>query len=420
MQEKIKSTLNFSLIIYFFGQFFNLVTPLLVVPYIISVCGVKNFGKTSVALAFAFFVIVIIDFGSDIIGVKDVATNRSNIKKVQNILTINYVSRFMVLIAVLILLTILFFFIPFFNTEKPLFFITLTILIGQYLNPTWFLQGLDQFRFISFLNILSKIIYLIGIFVFIKKPNQYIYINLFWGLGMILSYMFGLFYCYKKEFIYFNKIHFKDILDYLKKGIKFCFSQLFLSFKYYSPIVLISFLGGYSVAGYYKIIEQILSIFRTYLQVVFRFFYPKICFQIDSNFVKGILFWKRVNKLNSLVLLLMLSAIFFNSEIVLTFFKVNPKDLSFLSHLLKFSLIIPLLTSISYAFEQLIFSIDKKDIYIKITFLTVIINFIMMSFLFNFFNIKGLLCSLIITEFFLILCYSIVIFVFFKTRKNGI
>ena len=34
---------NFS--IYGFGQFINLVSPLLVTPYLIYVCGVQNFGK---------------------------------------------------------------------------------------------------------------------------------------------------------------------------------------------------------------------------------------------------------------------------------------------------------------------------------------------------------------------------------------
>lgn len=41
--------------IYGFGQLFNLVTPLLVAPYIISVCGEENYGKTAVGMAIAFF-----------------------------------------------------------------------------------------------------------------------------------------------------------------------------------------------------------------------------------------------------------------------------------------------------------------------------------------------------------------------------
>ena len=64
--------------IYGFGQLFNLVTPLLVVPYIVSVCGEENFGKTAVGMAICFFLIVFIDFGSDINGVREVAVNRKN------------------------------------------------------------------------------------------------------------------------------------------------------------------------------------------------------------------------------------------------------------------------------------------------------------------------------------------------------
>ena len=73
-----KNKQNTNLIIYGIGQAFNLITPLLVVPYIVSICGVENFGKTSIAMAVSFFMIVFIDYGSDIIGVKDVAVNRDN------------------------------------------------------------------------------------------------------------------------------------------------------------------------------------------------------------------------------------------------------------------------------------------------------------------------------------------------------
>lgn len=72
--EKISSNKQFAnLIIYGIGQGFNLVTPLLVVPFIISKCGVENYGKTSIGMAISFFLIVFIDYGSDIIGVKEAA-----------------------------------------------------------------------------------------------------------------------------------------------------------------------------------------------------------------------------------------------------------------------------------------------------------------------------------------------------------
>ena len=83
--------------VYGFGQLFNLVTPLLVVPYIVSICGEENFGKTAVGMAIAFFLIVFVDFGSDIIGVREVSVNRDNPEVLNKIFTTTYVVKAIIL-----------------------------------------------------------------------------------------------------------------------------------------------------------------------------------------------------------------------------------------------------------------------------------------------------------------------------------
>ena len=74
-----------NLTIYGLGQFFNLVTPLLVAPHVISVCGIEGYGKAAFSMALFFFLIVFIDYGSDINGVKEVSLNRDNNKELQRI-----------------------------------------------------------------------------------------------------------------------------------------------------------------------------------------------------------------------------------------------------------------------------------------------------------------------------------------------
>lgn len=401
---------NYNLLIYFLGQGFNLITPLLVVPYIVALCGVENYGKVSVGMAIVFFVIVIIDFGSDIIGVKDVATNRTNNQRLQKILETSFASRFLLLLGLLIILSVLFLTVPFFENEQKLFFFSLPILLGQLLNPIWFLQGLDNFKLIAFLNIVSKTIYLIGVFIFVKVPSDYIFVNLWWGIGMIVPFGITLIFYKQKLKISFTELKFIDIIDYLKNGYSFCISQIFLSFKNYSPVILISFLGGFNTAGFYKIIEQIIMLFRTYLQVVFRFFYPKLCLEIHENYNSGIAYWKKINGTNALIIISMLVLVFVFAPEMLTFFKVKLVDIGFLSLLLRFSLAVPFLTTISYALEQLLFSLDKKKIYIRITIFAVILNFVMMYFLFKNFELFGLISSLITTEIFVITIYSFLIF----------
>ena len=127
--------------VYGFGQLFNLVTPLLVVPYIVSVCGEENFGKTAVGMAIAFFLIVFIDFGSDIIGVREVAVNRDNPEVLNKIFTTTYVVKGIILLLVLTVAGIIFHSFPYFKSEKIMFTLGLSVLIGQFLNPTWFLRN---------------------------------------------------------------------------------------------------------------------------------------------------------------------------------------------------------------------------------------------------------------------------------------
>ena len=122
--------------IYGFGQLFNLVTPLLVVPYIVSVCGEENFGKTAVGMAIAFFLIVFVDYGSDIIGVREVAVNRDNFKALNKIFTTTYVVKAIILIVVLVITSIVFMSFPYFKTESKMFFLGLLVLIGQFISPS--------------------------------------------------------------------------------------------------------------------------------------------------------------------------------------------------------------------------------------------------------------------------------------------
>lgn len=182
--------------------------------------------------------------------------------------------------------------------------------------------------------------------------------------------------------------------------------------------MLIGFLGGFTTAGQYKIIEQIIMPIRTYLQMIFRFFYPKLCYEIYNDSSKGIQYWKKINAANLMVIVFLLGVIFIFSHQVLTFFKVEKTHLDSVSQILKYALLIPLFITFSFTFEQLLFSIEKKGIYIKVTIFTVLINFVLMYFLFKKYQLYGLVTSLLVTESLVILSYIFILKSFFNQIKT--
>jgi O-antigen/teichoic acid export membrane protein len=400
-----------NLIIYGVGQGFNLITPLLVIPYILPICGEEGIGKIGVGMAWAFFIMVFIDYGSEIVGIKAVAVNRENKPELENIFITTYAAKLLLLLTMLSVVSILFYFIPYFSHEKKLFFFSLTMVVGQYINPTWFLQGVENFKWITFLNILSKIIYLVGIFLFINKSEDYVYSNLIWGIGMIVGYGITWVYLIFHYSFSFSRLKKEPVMKMIRENFSIFSSQIFVSLQMYSPIILIGFFGGNALAGQYRIIDQIIVIFKTYILLFFNFVYPRICYLLDKSIEEALRFWKLYNGLNLFFIIVsMMGIMIFSVQIVSHF---HPKEITAISDLLRVAIIIPILQAISIPLKQLVLGSNRQREYVKLTMLITIISLVIIIIVTPIYHVLGVFIALIMTE-------VITSFFFFKTIKKSL
>lgn len=396
---------------YGFGQAFNLITPILVIPYIVSICGETGYGKIGVGMAIAFFLMVFVDYGTEIIGVKEVAINRENHQKLESIFTTTYSAKALLLAAVIIIFSVVINFIPFFAKEKTLFLLSLTMVIGQFINPTWFFQGVENFKWITILNIVSKIIYLAGVFIFIKKPEDYILSNLIWGIGMIVANGISFVYILNKYSFSFKNTDKAKVIELLKHNFSIFYSQIFVSLQMYSPIVLISFFGNNAMAGQYKIIDQIIIIFKTYLLLFFNYVYPRICYLLEKSKKEALHFWKLYNGVNFIFITLSMIGISFLSLKVVAYF--NPQEVEVIADLLKIALFIPILQAISIPLKQLVLGTNKQKVYVRTTMVITSVSLVMIVLITPFYKVFGVLLALIITE-------IVTMIIYYATIKNNL
>ncbi|WP_284650987.1 oligosaccharide flippase family protein [Flavobacterium terrisoli] len=406
---KLKSQQFKNFIIYGFGQAVNLISPLLVIPYIVFVCGEEGLGKAGVGFSFALIAIVLVDYGSYINGTKEVAISHSDKSILEEKFTTIYLSKLILLVCVLLCCSLIIFTIPFFQKDKYQLLLSLLIVVGQFINPTWFFQGIQNFKWISIINVLSKVIYVASVFLLIKKPEDYIYINSFLGIGSIIASSLGFLWIYNHYSFSLKNCSFPKALALIKSEFSLTVSQLFFSFYQYAPIMVISYVGGNFMAGQYRIIDQIVMIFRTYFQMFFNFIYADVCRQIYDNVRIGISQWKLKNGLNYLMILLILIVFYCSTQFILLFFKVNPQDIEELGSYFKIGLLIPVFMGISFALKQLMFSFNKNREYIRITIFSTVLSLLMLFFLLSGIGLKGAFISTIIAEFFIIVSYILVL-----------
>jgi PST family polysaccharide transporter len=147
--------------------------------------------------------------------------------------------------------------------------------IGNVLFPIWFFQGMENMKVISILNIISKGIFTVGIFILVKGPSQYLNVAILNSLGYISIGIIGLFlviFKYKIKIIRPTKA---QIVHQLKEGWDIFVSNIVTSLYTNSNIFVLSFFANNKIVGYYasadKIIKAVSSVVGPLIQTVYPF-----------------------------------------------------------------------------------------------------------------------------------------------------
>ena len=224
---------------------------------------------------------------------------------------------------------------------------------------------------------------------------------------MIISNGFFLYLIIKKYKFTFRSTKRKEIASFLKRDFNIFTSQMFFSIQMFFPVILISYFGNNFMAGQYKIVEQVILIFKTYLLLFFNFVFPRVCYLLDKDKDKGIYNWQIFNGLNFILIFISMIVIYYFSYDIVSYF--NPTNRYVLSNLLQIAVVYPIVFAVSTPLKQLVLAWNYRKFYVKITSIIVILNCLAIIFLMPIFKIYGVFYSLIISEVIIILFYLLCI-----------
>lgn len=225
MQEKNKRLIE-NVISLGILQVVMYIFPLLTAPYITRVIGVEKFGLVAFATAFIQYFTLFIDFGFDASASWEVSNKRHNKKSLSHIYSTVMVSKFLLFTAATAVMLCLTFFVPKLREINVLIYMAYLTTIGNVLYPVWFFVGMERMKNITFLNLLSRSLFVFSIFIFIKKPDDYIFIPLLTSLGAIIAGLISLFIVIKRFKIRPFVPKFHSVINQLKYSTHFFITKL--------------------------------------------------------------------------------------------------------------------------------------------------------------------------------------------------
>ena len=182
MQEKKKSLLE-NFISLGALQVIGYIFPLITLPYLARVLSVEKFGLVFFAVAFMGYFDILVDFGFGLSATREVAINRHNQNNLSNIFNSVTTIKFGLILVSYLLLVLATMFVPKIHDSWLIFHLSFLMVVGNAIYPVWFFQGMERMKYITFLNILSKTIFLVLIFIFVRRLCFSSIAKFFWFLN---------------------------------------------------------------------------------------------------------------------------------------------------------------------------------------------------------------------------------------------
>lgn len=164
-------------------QLLVVIMPLITLPYLSRVIGAEGIGVYSFNNSIISYFILFAVLGTGIYGQREIAYCQDDKDKVSRIFwEIQILRTVSTIISVIFLLIFIFFF----GREKIILLILVPSLLNVLFDISWFWNGLEQFAFMTKRFIVLKLLYLISVFIIVKKAQDvYLYIALEVGFAVI-------------------------------------------------------------------------------------------------------------------------------------------------------------------------------------------------------------------------------------------
>ena len=384
------------------------------------VLGVEYFGLLAFATATVVYFNIITDYGFSLTATREISIHRENREKIVEIFSSVMSIKVLLMFLSFFLLVILVFSFDKFSKDWEIYFFTFGTVVGQTLFPIWFFQGMERMKYITYLNILSKSIFTVAIFIFVKEQSDFYIVPILTSVGFIVAGILSL-WIIKKEFdIGFKFQTLQTLKYYFVDGFHIFIANLSGNLYGQGSTIILGLFTNYSIVGYYSFAQKLASALASIFQVFAQAYFPYIVKLKEINFNNFIKTCKAIILKTSFFIAFIIGTSLIFSDKIYKLISGIDNPIGYYSF--SFWLIITIFTIYNVLLNPIIVVL-KEDVNMSKMYLFVGVSFLLYGILLTtFFSYKGMLASMLIVEI-LIFIFSFLIIrkgiIKFKRKKNA-
>lgn len=282
-------------------QMASYIFPLLTIPYLVRVVGVENYGLIAFAGGVVFYFNILVAYGFGLTATKEISVNRDNTDKLSKIFSSVITTQLLLLSLSFMILLIMLFFIESISNEKLLYIFSFIAALSNTLFPIFFFQGMEQMKYITIINILSRMITTLMIFIVIRERGDYYLVPAVYAFFTTLSTAYSIYFIKNKFNIKLTISSFRRILKTLKDGRHIFISNIGITLYDNTIIIILGFLTSMTIVGYFTIAQKLIKAIISVSQPIYKTVYPHIMLLASESKDRALDFIRKVAIYSSLI-----------------------------------------------------------------------------------------------------------------------
>lgn len=250
--------------------------PLLTLPYILRVVGPANYGVYGFIYILVQYVLIFNNYGFDFSATKEISQNREDRERVNRIFNAVLACRlllFVVTVGVFYALSPL---IMPSSVQRWMFLGGLTLILGNTFTPVWLFQGMEKMRYMTIVNVLGKSLFLVLVFVMIRRPEDYVLLPLLDGLGYVAAGLASMWIARRQFGMRWGWPSWREMWEQLRSGAAVFGSTLGMTLYRKSNIFILEFIVGKEALGIYTAAEKIITGFQGLISPISQALFPHL------------------------------------------------------------------------------------------------------------------------------------------------
>jgi polysaccharide biosynthesis protein len=288
--KKIAENYFFMTLLLVLNSFFGL----LIYPYLIRTLGAESYGVYIFASTVVNYFICFIGFGFDMYGVRLIAENPFSIKKKSNVLSIIFTTKLYLEIVSIILAILVSFVFPILRTYFSVYIVCFANTLLNIFFPTWYFQGVQKMRVVSYIQLIFKLLSLPFIFIFIKKPDDILLFAIIMTASSLLGALYAFIHLLVFERLKISLVPIKHTFVYIKESQYFFYTNFLNMMKIQTINLIIGTRYSMTDLALYDLANRIVSIPLMLITNINSALFPKVVSNFNVPLIKKILMTERI------------------------------------------------------------------------------------------------------------------------------